>query len=191
MPFVVLYCFEKKKKTVWVNQRNQSHVILMIAHVCWARIGRTERDMNNSHKTSMVFPSRKRLNCKNGGRGTCRKMGLCITCPVLSLQLRVNTSSSNSHYQVSSRGWHWNLLTPHWVLSHSGSCWRVLRLYIWWPVSSSLFLSPDLQILKKWFPGRKERGNSSEGLGFNSFSAYLHHASNLTREWGAGSERTP
>lgn len=118
-------------------------------------------------------------------------MGLCITCPALSLQLRVNTSSSNSHHQVSSRGWYWNLLTPHWVLSHSGSCWGELRLYIWWPVSSSLFLSPDLQILKEWFPGRKERGNSSEGFGFNPFSSYLHHASNLTREWGAGSERTP
>lgn len=67
MPFVELYCFEKKKNTVWVNQRNQSHDILMIVHVCWARIGRTERDMNNSHKTSMVFPSRKRLNYENGG----------------------------------------------------------------------------------------------------------------------------
>lgn len=35
--------------------------------------------MNNSHKTSIVFPSWKRLKYGNGGRGACRKMGLCVT----------------------------------------------------------------------------------------------------------------
>jgi hypothetical protein len=83
---------------------NASHDILMISNVCWAGIGRTESVMNNSHKTSVVFPSCKRLKYKNGGKEHTERWACVLLCAVISLQWTVNTGSSNAAAIKSVQG---------------------------------------------------------------------------------------